>query len=128
VDTLVDTDIIIDFSRGVADAANVFSARAQLGTLFISPITAIELLVGCANRNEQNQIDGLLQQRFTVSPIDATTSLRAIDLVRQYHLSHGLQLADALIAAESLTQNIALLTKNQKHYRYIIGLNLLPYP
>ena len=45
----------------------------------------------------------------------------AVGLLRQYRLSHGLAIPDALIAATA----IAL---NQRDYRFINGLELLSYP
>ena len=55
-------------------------------------------------------------------------SERAVELLRRYRLSHGLLVPDALIAATSLFWDIPFLTKNQRDYRFIEGLNLLPYP
>jgi predicted nucleic acid-binding protein len=48
--------------------------------------------------------------------------------MQTYALSHGLQIPDALIAATALALNIPLLSKNQRDYRFISGLSLLPYP
>ena len=47
------------------------------------------------------------------------------DKKRRYRLSHGLLTADSLIAATAITQGIPLLSKNQRDYRFIAGLNLL---
>jgi predicted nucleic acid-binding protein len=52
----------------------------------------------------------------------------AIDLLHRYRLSHGLLIADALIAATALSQSIPFLTKKERDYRFIAGLRLLPYP
>jgi predicted nucleic acid-binding protein len=43
-------------------------------------------------------------------------------------LSHGLLIADALIAATALSLDASFLTKNQRDYRFIKGLSLLMYP
>ncbi|NLF95992.1 MAG: type II toxin-antitoxin system VapC family toxin [Candidatus Riflebacteria bacterium] len=43
-------------------------------------------------------------------------------------LSHNLLIADALIAATAITLQIPLISKNQKDFRYIEELSLLPYP
>jgi predicted nucleic acid-binding protein len=53
---------------------------------------------------------------------------RAVDLLKQYFLSHGLLIADGLIAATALVHNEAFVSKNQRDFRFIAGLNLLPYP
>jgi len=43
-------------------------------------------------------------------------------------LSHSLLIADGLIAATALVIDKPLASKNQRDYRFIAGLNLLPYP
>jgi len=43
-------------------------------------------------------------------------------------LSHGLLIADGLIAATALEYDEAFITKNQRDYRFIPELKLQPYP
>ena len=50
---LVDTDILIDTTRGVLDAVSYLQRHAQQSTLVVSTVTQLELLIGCRNRNEQ---------------------------------------------------------------------------
>lgn len=57
-----------------------------------------------------------------------TDILIDVALLKTYRLSHGLLIADALIAATALTLDISIVSKNQKDYRFISGLRLLPYP
>lgn len=52
----------------------------------------------------------------------------AVELLRRCRLSHGLLIADAFIAATALVLDTPLVSKNQRDYRFITGLNLLPYP
>jgi len=52
----------------------------------------------------------------------------AVDLVRKYRLSHGLLVADSLIAALALVLECDFITKNQRDYRFITELRLLSYP
>jgi predicted nucleic acid-binding protein len=66
--------------------------------------------------------------RFRILTITDRISDRAVDLLRQYFLSYGLLIADGLIAATALVHNEAFITKNQRDYRFIAGLNLLSYP
>jgi hypothetical protein len=60
--------------------------------------------------------------------ISELISGKALELLQQYRLSHGLLIADALIAATALSLNCPLASKNQRDYRFIIDLDLLPYP
>ncbi|WP_392533314.1 hypothetical protein [Nostoc sp. C117] len=52
----------------------------------------------------------------------------AVNLLWSYRLIHGLLIADSLIAATAIVGNYPVITKNQRDYRFIQGLNLLPYP
>jgi len=42
--------------------------------------------------------------------------------------SHGVEINDMLIAATAITLEVKLITKNQKHYMFLPGLDLLKYP
>ena len=48
--------------------------------------------------------------------------------MKKYRLSHGLLIPDALIAATAIEADTPLVSKNQKDYRFIKDLQLLPYP
>lgn len=96
-------------------------------SLAISVVSQMELIIGCRNKAELRSLDKFLS-RFQRVKLNEQTSTLAIDLLRRYRLSHGLLIADALIAATALLQDIPLVTKNERDYRFIAGLRLLPYP
>jgi len=125
--TIIDTDIIIDVGRGIPEAANCLQHLKSNSRLTISVITQMELVVGCANKSELKTLENFLQQ-FDVIKIDQSISDKAVDLLRLYRLSHGLLIADGLIAATAIMCNCPFITKNQRDYRFIQNLNLLPYP
>jgi predicted nucleic acid-binding protein len=83
-------------------------------------------MVGCRNKSEQQILERFLS-RFEVIHINESISTQAIKLLRQYRLSHGLLIPDALIAATALVTGYPLLSKNQNDYRFIQGINLLPF-
>lgn len=87
----------------------------------------MELIVGCQNNAELKILETFLK-KFQVVNLDAAISDKGVDLLRRYRLSHGLLIADSLIAATAIVQDWPLITKNQKHYKYIKGLKRLPYP
>jgi predicted nucleic acid-binding protein len=124
---LVDSDILIDFSLGVKEALESLVALESQFDLVVSTVTVMELMVGCRNKSELRSVKRLLQ-RFEVWHLDEMISAEAVALLEQYRLSHGLLIADALIAATARVRNIPLATKNQRDYRFIEGLTLLPYP
>lgn len=124
---LVDTDILIDFAGQVQDASDTLTDIERRSILAISAITELELLVGCRNKVELQKTDRLLE-RFQIIPLNEQVSNLANSLIRKYRLSHGLLLADALIAATALVLECDFITKNQRDYRFIENLNLLSYP
>ncbi len=87
----------------------------------------MELIVGCRNKTELQNLDKFLRH-YELIPINESISKKAVKLVETYRLSHGLLIPDALIAATAIALNIPLLSKNQKDYRFIPQLNLLVYP
>jgi hypothetical protein len=83
----------------------------------------MELIVGCRNKKE---IQYFLE-RFQIIHVDESISVSAISLLRRYRASHGLLIADAIIAATAITLNCPFVTKNQKDFRFIEELRLLAY-
>ncbi len=124
---LVDSDILIDAGRSDSDAVNFLARLDQIDTLMVSTITQMELMVGAKNKNELRVIEKFLA-RFTTVRLNPTIADLAVDLIRQYRLSHGLLMPDALIAATALSLNEPLATKNQRDYQFIAGLALYQYP
>ncbi len=123
---LLDTDVLIDAGRDVPEAVTVLQAAEARGAMAISVITEMELVVGCRNKRELGALDQFLQ-RFDVMPVSAVVSERAATLMRKYRLSHGLLIPDALIAATALIHEVPLVSKNQRDYRFMKALDLLPY-
>jgi predicted nucleic acid-binding protein len=123
---IIDTDILIDVARGDVQAISRLQALQQTYLIGISAVTEMELIVGCRNKSELHQLDELLSL-FQIINLNSHISDIGVSLLRQYRLSHGLLIPDALIAATSLTQNAAFITKNQRDYRFIEELNLLAY-
>lgn len=124
---LIDTDILIDTARKDNVAINRLKIAEKHSILHICSITQMELIVGCRNRNELRVLNKFLS-RFVIINITDNISENAVDLLRKYRLSHGLLIPDALIAATALNLSLPFLSKNQKDYRFIEGLELLPYP
>ena len=124
---VVDTDILIDAGRNVGEAVNYLLEAENHSTLAISTITQMELMIGCQSKTELRALDRFLA-RFRIIKLNDAIADTAITLLRQYRLSHGLLIADALIAATALSIVEPLVTKNQRDYRFISGLSLLSYP
>lgn len=125
--TIVDTDILIDSGRGDGDAISCLQRLALQSTLAISVVTQMELIVGCRNKTESNSLEIFLR-RFQILKVTEDVSDQAVGLLKQYRLSHGLLIADAIIAATALETDETFITKNQRDFRFIAGLTLLQYP
>ncbi len=124
---LIDTDILIDAARNVETAKNKLEELNKSSVICISVITQMEMLVGCENKREQKIVEKYLNN-FIIIPVTDIISTKAYELLKKYRLSHGLLIPDSLIAATSISEEISLITKNQKDYKFITDLKLLKYP
>lgn len=124
--TLIDTDVLIDFSRGDQQALQAIAAAEATGLAAISTITVLEFLQGARNAREWSDCANTLM-RFKHMPLNQAVSSLAPVLFKTYRLSHGLALADCLIAATALSAHIPLLTKNQRDFRFINALQLVAW-
>lgn len=125
--TLVDTDILIDAAKDITQAVECLRELESVGDVLISSVTEMELVVGCRNKAELRDLEKFLT-RFTMVALSDAISDMATNLLKQYRLSHGLLIPDGLIAATTIISDYSLISKNQRDYRFIESLNLLPYP
>jgi predicted nucleic acid-binding protein len=124
---MVDTDILIDVGRGVDQAVKYLEHLEAENKLAISSITQMELIVGCQSKTELRTTERFLS-RFEIIHLNEYTSNLAVELLREYRLSHGLLIADAFIAATAMHRNLQFVSKNEKDYRFIAEIKLLAYP
>ncbi len=87
----------------------------------------MELVVGCRDKRELNNLDRFMLI-FQIVRLNSRMSDIASDLLHSYRLSHGLLIPDAFIAATAIFLECQFISKNQRDYRFIGELNLLPYP
>lgn len=118
---IYDTDVLIWFLRGNAKAVKAVDSQTDRA---ISTITYLELLQGLKKQNELKIIrDFLSRYSFQIIPLYENIGHRAAIYMEQYGLSHGVHLADALIAATAVETNETLFTANKKHYSMIKEIN-----
>ena len=119
---LIDSDVLIWLTRGHE------KARARLAAIDpwrISVVTYLELAQGCRNKAELDRLKrGLAARQTLVLPLTPAISDRCVSLIDEYALSHGIQMADALIAATALESGLTVLTGNTKHFVPIAGLEV----
>ena len=116
---LVDTNIIVDFLRQRASAANFVAALEDRPS--VSVVTVSELYAGARTRREEAQIEGLLTGS-NVLPVTLDIARTAGQYIKHYGASHGLDDFDALIAATAEHHGLALATLNVKHFPMLKGL------
>jgi predicted nucleic acid-binding protein len=124
---VIDTDILIDVGRGDKTAIDCLQLIERQFQMTISVVTQMELIIGCRNKVELQDLRKFLQH-FQILKLTEKITDRTVDLLEQYRLSHGLLIADALIAATAIEYDEAFITKNQRDYRFITGLKLQSYP
>lgn len=124
---MIDTDILIDVGRHTQQAIDTIKNIQLQSSLAISIVTKLELMIGCRNKSELRKLEKFLK-RIHVIKLNEAISDKATELIQLYRLSHGLLIADSLIAATALSMNLPFISKNQRDYKFISGLNLLPYP
>src|SRR5215472_3775617 len=113
---LVDSDVLIDVSRGIREevVAKWLHLSQSATPILYSPVSAAELWAG-ARPSEYELLTNLFGA-LICTPIDEETGRRAGDYLRQYRRSHSLELADALIASATVLNQAVLWTRNRKHY------------
>jgi predicted nucleic acid-binding protein len=113
---LVDSDILIEVSRG--RNAGIISKWIELSNsdaaVLYSPVSAAELWAG-ARPPEYDAITNLFRALICI-PIDADTGRQAAAYLRRFRKSHGIEIADALIAAGAQANHALLWTQHRKHY------------
>lgn len=110
---LVDTDVMVDYLRG-HDQAVIF-LKEQAGRIILSSIVVAELYAGVKGDAEQATLDDVVSL-FRVVPVTADIAKAGGLLKRDFGKSHGVALADAVIAATAQVENAELSTLNVKHY------------
>src|SRR5437588_11884287 len=122
---LLDTDILIDIQRGHPPAVAWFGGLATLPS--VPGFVVMELVQDARNAAEARRARQLVAPLPTVWPSEADCD-RALSDFTAYHLSHGLGLLDALIAACAVGLSATLFTFNARHYRVVPGLTIAqPY-
>ncbi|MCW3107939.1 MAG: PilT protein domain protein [Segetibacter sp.] len=119
---LIDTDFAWEYLSGNLEAIE-FMAPEKSEVYAISSITTAELIKGCGNKAKLSKLYKAITD-FLVLHTDTEISIQAVELVKNYHLSHNIGINDAYIAATCLYYNIELATCNTSDYHYIPNLKL----
>ncbi len=113
---LIDSDILIEVARNRDKSllARWDELSRSDALIACSPVTVAELWHG-ARPHEYKLLEELFSC-MTCVPIEADIGRRAGDYLRQFARSHQVELGDALIGATASIHQLALWTRNRKHY------------
>jgi len=119
---LIDTNIFIEYYKNNPVICKQIE-RIDPQETVVSDVVCAELYFGARDKQELANIVADME-KLTMLPIFSNISKLAVDLVKQFCLSHKLRLPDAQIAATALFHNAELFTLNKKDFAYIPNLKL----
>jgi predicted nucleic acid-binding protein len=115
---LPDTNVFSEVFKGNQVVTNFLANLESV----IDTTIYVECLQGSKSNQEKRIIKKVLDN-FPLLPIDVNVATRVINLIDDYSNSHGLLLADALIAATALENDLTVLTYNIGDFQFIQDLN-----
>lgn len=113
---LLDTNILIDFLRGYQKTTDFLSRPGY--SFLLSTITVAELYSGLKGKAEEKMLEALLK-RFQIIPVTASIAQKGGLFKNKYFKSHGVGIADSVIAATAELEGTRLVTLNIKHFPMI---------
>ena len=120
-DRLIDSDILIDHLRG-HEPGRTYLKQFETGDLqgFVSMITVAELSAGQMRGDDEEARVKRLLSIFDIIDLDFEMAWQAGEIRRTYRT----RLANAVIAAAALRNNLTLVTRNLSHFEPIHGLRV----
>ena len=119
---LIDTNIFSEVFK--ANNAVLEFLKGLEGELVVDTTVFIECIQGSKSNREKAAIKRFLSA-FPLLPYNSDITRITIDLVDRYSNSHGLLLADALIAASALSGAFTLVTYNVADFEFIDEITCL---
>ncbi len=112
---LLDSDVIIEILRGHEDTLDAAVALEQSGTPSVcTAVSWAEVYAGIRSGDEE-PTRAFFGARGEIA-LDGRIARHAGRYLARYAGSHGVEIADALIAAAAATAGLRLWTLNRKHY------------
>jgi predicted nucleic acid-binding protein len=113
VSLLLDTNILVDYAGGLTVA--IAWLRSLHEPPHISVISLLELNAGARSQREERDIEALCAALKWL-PITHEIAKQGGSFLRHFGKSHGIDIADALIAATAEHHGLKLATLNVKHF------------
>jgi hypothetical protein len=116
---LLDTDVLVDFFRGQSKAVAFINAHSD--RIILSAVVVAELFAGAKGSAEEGSLEEFVSL-FRVVPVNVEIAKAGGLYKSKFGKSHGVGLADAILAATAEAENAELKTLNTKHYPMLRGL------
>lgn len=120
--SILDTSVLIDFSRG-HEAAVAFIEACPPSRLVVHPVSSAEPIAGSKNRAERTALVELVDQ-FERVQCRSSDFDHCLAYVRRLTLSHGVGWPDCLIAASAIRLGAPIITLNDRHFKVFRGLKV----
>ena len=120
---LIDSDVLIDYLRGHPAAISYLENLTE--RQIVSVMTVAELYTGIREGNERQALEELLKT-FEIIPVTEKTAIIGGLFRRTFLKSHGVGIADAVIAATAEVESATLATLNKKHFPMLSKV-IVPY-
>ncbi len=122
---LLDTDVLTAYLRGYTETVGLLKELAEKGADFsVSAVTVVEIEAGIRDKEKEKTYE--LLNLFEICPLDISTAQLAGSFLRKYRgKGISLSLADVIIGATAVIQDLILVTYNTRHYP-MAGIQILP--
>jgi len=123
---LIDTDILIDFSKGKSDLLKtLFSLQSKSkALLYVTSVNVVEFMNDkflLNNKKKEEEALGFLSN-FKILAIDKKSGILAGQFLREGKTDY---IVDALLAGCGISKSAMVVTRNKKHFEKIEGLAIV---
>lgn len=124
-DALIDSDVLIDVLKKSGNTAAWLAEYARGHTLFTSAVNVFEVARGM-NSDRALEAGMALLREFSILPLDSPAALAAASIDAELRRSGTpLDAGDLLIAGVARANNIAVITRNVRHFGRVLGLEVV---
>lgn len=123
---VLDTDVFVEIFNQNNQIFEFISDIILFENIITTSITEAELIISANNKETQKKIEQYLSDVEIINlnrNADKVFSL----LIKKYHLSHNIKIADCLIASICLTHDFTLFTLNTKDFQFLPNLKLISH-
>lgn len=112
---LIDTDIAIDYLRGMPSARDLILPLWKSNKAYLSILTVYELHAGMREREKEDTENFI--NACNIEPVTIEIAKRGGEIYRHYR-KHGITLTstDCLINATAVVKGYKIATRNKEHY------------